>query len=405
MNGIFFKKYYIVHSGGLAHGGNDPGAVGSAFLEKDKNLQISKYMANRFKELGVPFSMTRDTDESLSNTERVNRMKRPFGDVKNAIVVSNHINAGGGEGAEVIYPLRDTSNLSESILDELGKAGQIKRSVYQRSLPNDPSKDYHYIMRDTNNLPMVIVEYGFIDNTADIRKLQSDWESFAEATVKAVTEYMGYPYEEEPMQDVYAVKAGDTLYGIARRFNTTVQNIKELNNLQNDTLSIGQLLVIKKAKEETTTEDTYTVRPNDTLYSISRTLNTTVDELKRVNNLTNNLLSIGQILKIPNGKATQEVENYIVKRGDTLYGIAQRFNTTVSKIKSVNNLSSEILSIGQNLIIPNGKIEQEEKTYIVKSGDTLWGIGNQFNVSVEEIKRVNNLTSNILSIGKVLTIP
>ncbi|HHX33237.1 MAG TPA: LysM peptidoglycan-binding domain-containing protein [Mollicutes bacterium] len=396
------------------HGGSDPGAVGSAFLEKDKNLQISRYMANRFEELGVPYFMTRDTDETISNQERVNRMKRPFGDVKNAIVVSNHINAGGGEGAEVIYPLRDEPDLAQTILNELGNAGQVKRRVYQRTLPNDPSRDYYYIMRDTNNLPVVIVEYGFLDNPKDSLKLQQNWENYAEAAVKAITDFMGIPYEVDTTGNVYAVVAGDTLYGIARRFNTTVNAIRDLNNLTTDSLSIGQLLVIPNGSPTlpppSAEFDTYVVRPNDTLYSIARNYNVTVDQIKALNNLTNNLLSIGQTLKIPSTGGSSEPaleEYYTVTSGDTLYSIARRFNTTVDNIKRLNNLTSDVLSIGQTLVIPGSGVVPPtvDTMYTVKSGDTLWGIGNQFNVTVDSIKTANNLTNNILSIGQVLTIP
>jgi len=92
---------------------------------------------------------------------------------------------------------------------------------------------------------------------------------------------------------------------------------------------------------------TYKVVKGDTLYSIARKFNTTVDELKSLNNLTNNTISIGQILKIPSGNTT----TYTVVKGDTLYSIAKRFNTTVDKLKSLNNLTNNTLSIGQILKI------------------------------------------------------
>lgn len=76
---------------------------------------------------------------------------------------------------------------------------------------------------------------------------------------------------------------------------------------------------------------------------------TDVSELKRLNNLTNNLLSIGQKLIVPSAK---DYQTYIVKSGDTLYGIARDFKTTVSGIQSLNNLTSSNLSVGQKLLIP-----------------------------------------------------
>ena len=79
------------------HGGVDSGATGNGIKEKDYNLLISKYMYDRFKELGIPVALTRDDDITLTPTERVNRVLNAFGNDKDVIVVSNHLNAGGGD--------------------------------------------------------------------------------------------------------------------------------------------------------------------------------------------------------------------------------------------------------------------------------------------------------------------
>lgn len=92
----------------------------------------------------------------------------------------------------------------------------------------------------------------------------------------------------------------------------------------------------------------YTVKSGDSLYKIANLFGTTVDELKQLNNLSSNLLSIGQRLRIPNNS----YQTYTVKKGDTLYSIARNFNTTVTAIQSLNNLATSTLSIGQQLLIP-----------------------------------------------------
>ena len=90
---------------------------------------------------------------------------------------------------------------------------------------------------------------------------------------------------------------GDTLYGIASKFNITVDELKKANNLSNNTLSIGQVLTIPSDNNQNTI--IYTVQKGDTLYSLARTYKTTVDEIKRLNNLTSNNLSLNQKLILP----------------------------------------------------------------------------------------------------------
>ena len=77
------------------HGGEDSGAIGNNQYEKDYTIKISKYMYDRLKELGVPVTLTRDTDVTLTPTERVNRILSAYGDNPNVVVISNHLNAGG----------------------------------------------------------------------------------------------------------------------------------------------------------------------------------------------------------------------------------------------------------------------------------------------------------------------
>ncbi|MDD4187792.1 MAG: LysM peptidoglycan-binding domain-containing protein [Bacilli bacterium] len=396
------------------HGGEDPGAVSQGENEKKYNLMISQYIASRFSELGIPYSLTRDSDETLTNEERVAKIKMPFGDVSNAIVISNHINAGGGEGAEIIYPLRSDETLARNILTEIGNTGQKTRTYYQRALPNDPTQDYYYIMRDTDRLETLIVEYAFLDNPNDLSKLQNNWKQYAEATVKAVAEYMGYPYSEIALNGVvYIVEAGDSLWAIAQRFGTTVDNIKRLNNLSSNNLSIGQKLVISGSPvPEPLPTSTYTVVAGDTLYSIARKFNTTVSELRKINNLSSDILSIGQTLKITetNNDNLEELSTiYIVKYGDTLWSIANHFDVSVDTIKLLNNLKNSDLSVGQELLISENSIipsfPADNIVYIVKQGDTLWSLAKKYNTTVDEIKRVNNLSNNSLSIGQNLTIP
>ena len=390
------------------HGGSDSGAVGNDMLEKDYTLLISKYMYDRFKELGIPVTLTRDSDVSLDPTNRVNKILNAYGNNSDVIVISNHLNAGGGTGAEVIYALRNTDTLAKKVLESIGAEGQTTRKYYQRRLPSDTSKDYYFIHRNTGKTEPIIVEYGFIDDSnANVEFLKENYQRLAEAVIRAVADYKGFNYvpPEGFVSNSYTVQKGDTLYGIANKLGTTVDELKKLNNLMSNNLSIGQILKIPEKYVQDGEKNIYVVKKGDSLYSIARENNTTVSKLKTINKLTSDVLTIGQTLLLPS--ATVIADTYTVQKGDTLYGIANKLGTTVSELKNTNNLTSDTLSIGQVLKIPNSNNEQNSNTitYTVKSGDSLYSIAKNYDVTVDAIKKENNLTSNLLSIGQILKIP
>lgn len=390
------------------HGGDDPGASGNGIIEKDLTLKISQYMYDRFRDLGIPVKMTRTTDETISPTERVKRVLDAYGNSNDVIVISNHINAGGGDGAEVIYPLRSTSTLPNLILEQLSKEGQNIRKAYQRRLPSDTSKDYYFMQRNTGDTQSLTVEYGFLDSTKDdVQQLKNNYEDFAEAVVRAVAEYANLSYIPKEGGNTYTVKSGDSLWSIAKKYNVSVDELKKANNLMSNVLRINQVLFIPtKKEEESGNYIVYTVKSGDTLYSVAKKYGISVTELKEINDLSNNTLSIGQKLLVPattiiiDETTPGEYITYTVKSGDNLYSIANRYGVSVKEIMNLNNLTSNLLNVGQTLRIPTS----ETNTYIVKSGDNLYSIARRYNTTVDAIKRKNNLVSNNLSIGQSLII-
>ena len=392
------------------HGGEDPGASANGIVEKDYTLKISQYMADRLSELGIENALTRDSDVTLDSTTRPKTAQSLFGTGSDVILVSNHINAGGGDGAEVIYALRNSDTLSSKIASEFIKSGQNVRKYYQRRLPSNSSKDYYYMLRETPNNESIIVEYGFLDSTGDdVNQIKNNWQELAEAVVRALASYIGVPYvaPEGTTGNYYTVKAGDTLYGIASKYGISVDELKAQNNLTSNTLTIGEVLVIPEIEvPETPDENVYIVKSGDTLYSIANKYGMTVNELKSLNNLTSDVLSIGQELVVSEGNAAT-LEAYTVKAGDTLYSIANKYGLTVSELKLLNNLSSDTLSIGQVLNVSNSSTtpSNPSNTYTVKSGDSLYSIARKYGITVDALKSANGKTSNLLSIGEVLVIP
>ena len=376
----------------------------NGIVEKDFTFTIAKYINERLNNIGIENFLVDENNTGLTDEEKVNIIKDKYGNGNNIIVISNRLNKGGKNGAEIMYPLRNNSKLASLIASNLEDAGQTVLKYYQLRNNSDTSKDDDYLIRNTANNLTIVIDYGYIDNTSDANFLKNNYEKLAEAVVKSIANYAGVSYSPANMEGYYIVKKGDSLWSIASKNNTTVDNIKKLNNLSSNNLSVGQVLKLSydAKKEDIKESNIYTVKKGDSLWLIANKYGTTVDELKNANNLKNNTLSIGQTLIIPEKKESTSKISYVVKKGDSLWLIANKYDTTVEKIKSTNNLKSNTLSIGQVLVIPS---TSEFITYTVKKGDNLWLIANKYNTTVDNIKKLNNLSSNNLQINQKLILP
>ena len=382
------------------HGGSDLGNQGNGIAEKDYALLISNYIKDRLDDLGIENIITRSTDRTISDDERVNILTSAFGNDKNVIVVSNHLNKGAGEGLEVIYALRNSDAFAKKIADQIITSGGVVNKYYQLRDPNNTQYDFVPIIRDTPNYETVMIEYGYVDNSGDASRIKNNYLDYAEAVVRAIALYTGTNYVPLSGANYYVVKKGDSLWKIATSYGISVDELKKANNLTSNNLDIGQLLFIP-SKDEEEIGVVYVVKAGDSLWKIANSYGISVSELKSANNLTSDVLSIGQQLKIPSGGVSGTI--YVVKAGDSLWKIANSYGISVSELKSANNLTSDLLSIGQQLKIPSGGVSGI--IYVVKAGDSLWKISNNYGVSVDSIKKLNNLTSNLLSIGQQLKIP
>ncbi len=182
----------------------------------------------------------------------------------------------------------------------------------------------------------------------------------------------------------YTVQRGDSIYTIANKFKVSVDDIKRFNKLNNNLLKVGQILIIKKDEEKhigsdicdmyeeydklnDLNYDKYVVKKGDTLDNIAKKYDTTIANLIYINDLKNNLLSVDQILYVPNKQSI----TYKVKEGDNLYSIASNYNTTVNKLMKSNNLMNTSLEVGQLLKIPNTSQNREIVLYQIRPGDKL----------------------------------
>jgi N-acetylmuramoyl-L-alanine amidase len=173
------------------HGGRDPGGGSNQFwLEKDLVLKISLYQAERFKQLGLTVALTRETDVYIAPDDRTKIIRESGA----KYCISNHINAGGGDGAELIHSIYADTALCAELAEEIKRVGQNVRRTFSRTLPSNPKKDYYFMHRDTGAVHTVIVEYGFADSKQDDVEQLKDWIDDAEAVVKGYCDFIKHPY-------------------------------------------------------------------------------------------------------------------------------------------------------------------------------------------------------------------
>lgn len=247
----------------------------------------------------------------------------------------------------------------------------------------------------------------------------------------------------------YTVKSGDTLYRIALNNGTTVANLTTWNSLKSESIYPGMTLIVSKTTSQpvetsptapTVTNpavntSSYTVKSGDTLWSISQKYKVTIAQVKSWNNLKTDFLQVGQKLVVSTSTTqtgqtnigntttpsqsvtTPTAKTITVVNGDTLYKIATKAGMSLAELKSVNNLTSDLIYPGQVLyttketttVVKEQPAQQTKpnpsvstKTITVKSGDTLYRLATSAGLSLAEFKSINNLKSDMIYPGQVL---
>lgn len=213
---------------------------------------------------------------------------------------------------------------------------------------------------------------------------------------------------------IYTVQPADTLTSISQKTGISMSQIKALNPTVNwSDLQIGEKIVLKnlpiiEQKEQTITKNIistpndgntnyikYTVGAGDTLYSIAKAFSTTTANLKQINSLSSSKLSIGQVLLVPPKILATNTKQNSVKIN----------NSQTNKNPDVNTQYSSEKQIVTNDYNENANYSLYLDHYIVQKGDTLYTIAKKFDTSVDDIESLNNLTNNEIDVGEILLIP
>lgn len=224
------------------------------------------------------------------------------------------------------------------------------------------------------------------------------------------------------VERVHKVKRGESLSVIAQRYDSSSEALKKYNRLKSTSLSIGQKIKIPGASSlATQPERTHQVKRGESLSVIASRYSSTTAQLKDYNKLRSTSLRVGQKIRIPaSGGSSFVVEKpkvvkpvvvaatkHTVKRGESLSVIAQRYDRSSQQFVAYNKLRSTTLAIGQVLKIPQAdyKVVKKPVLHVVKSGQVLSLIAQQYGVTSTQLKRHNNLRSSTLMIGQKLKIP
>lgn len=234
----------------------------------------------------------------------------------------------------------------------------------------------------------------------------------------------------------YTVQAGDTLYSIARRSGMNLPSLLSLNGLsQSSIIYPGQRLTLSQFEgtsagyrptaSSTSSTGNYTIQAGDTLYSISRRFGMSLSTLLVNNGLSaSSLIRPGQTISV-SGSSSANVQsqavsytstsgsgNYTVKAGDTLYRIAYNHGISLTKLLSLNGLSANsTIRPGQHLVVSGSSstvktsyASRGASTHTVQSGEGLWRIARNYGLTLEELKALNGLSSNVIRVGQVLKV-
>jgi len=232
----------------------------------------------------------------------------------------------------------------------------------------------------------------------------------------------------------YKIKKGDTISEIAENYGVSSSQLRRWNNLRNNKIVVGKSLKVYSSKtsgsatklvENESKNGVYTIKRGDTIGQIAENHNVSIEELKSWNNLDNNAIVAGKTLQIQpseNISKTQESVDtnlitkkdktiYVVKNGDTIGHIAERYSVSSNEIRNWNNLKGNKIIVGQELIVYPGekkeikvvnnivKSKSSNKVHKVKVGESLWTIARHYDIHIKDIMEWNNLQNDQIKPG------
>lgn len=222
------------------------------------------------------------------------------------------------------------------------------------------------------------------------------------------------PIPKCPMGKLTTVRVGDTIYKIAQRYGITVDQILQVNpGLDPDMLFVGQKICLPEELLPVCAGlQTYEIKAGDSIYRIARRYGLSVDAILKANDpeLDPDKLFIGQIICLPGElEFCPEGQRYVIKAGDNFNKLAQKFKVSVDEIINANaGINPNTLQIGQEICIPTSSVQcPEGQVYVIQPGDDLYKVASKYNISLEELLKLNPQISDPskISVGQNICVP
>ena len=312
---------------------------------------------------------------------------------------------------------------------------------YDKMEKNNFSSWHHHKVRKGENLGMIARQYGIkvseLQQANDMKNTRIRAGQSLLIPIKVTPKPKANRGKKPEKVRTYVVQSSDNIAAVARQFGISQDSVRSWNSLdaaavikEGDTLVVSKpepKPQVEKSRPKLAKGEKYVVREGDTFAAIAETFDVPVVMLMQANEGFNRRLSVGDSLVIPEyvrkkaEKKAAKAENksaaakpkasnekttvYTVQSGDNLTNIARKFGTTVAKIQELNGMgNSSSLSVGQKLKVAGTSQEASFKIHTVKKGEGLWDISRQYNVTIEEIVKWNDLTDTKIKVGEKLKI-
>ncbi|MCB0747264.1 MAG: LysM peptidoglycan-binding domain-containing protein [Ignavibacteriae bacterium] len=435
------KLQYIVHtvkSGETLSGISDKYGVGISQLAKFNNISTKSRIYPNVK-LKIPVSKYASSDD-LENTDIAFAVEAGDGDDVDDLTVSNNgqapykmvVNENSDDDKFLkLYQQRIGDSVSVIVPDDKSLVNYTVKSGDNLIELADLFQVRVSDIRNWNNLPYTTTIH--VGQTLDFYVPNDKVNEFAKIDSYNRTTKLATLYQSTGEEWIeHRIRNGENLGSIAMKYGTTVSKIKKWNGLRSSRIYKGKKLMIHTGNssnavaanvsaplEPKTNVVKYKVKKGDTLGEIAEKFNVNISSLRKWNKLNSNSIFVGRTLKVYSNSDYEEdeaiVDNifYTVKKGDTIGKIAYKNKVEINDVKNWNNLSSNTILPGQKLKIGQSKIastvvqpsnDSDRRTHIVKKGETLGHIAEEYHVRASDIRNWNGIRGSVIRPGQKLTI-